>query len=102
VNGRKQAFLNAVQTSGGTNATRIYALMQVEKPDALSSVFGDDDATPDEGKMKSLIKQVQVDYPEYFGTSGAGSPSNSNGVAPTSQQQTEKTVQQMTAKFGKM
>jgi alanyl-tRNA synthetase len=98
---RKQAFLKATRDSGGSNPDDLFILVQAKHQSEFVSVFGDD-AIPDESKMKTFMKQVQSSFPAYFGTSGAGSPSNSNGVAPTSQQETEKTVQQMTAKFGKM
>jgi hypothetical protein len=98
---RKQAFLEAVRTNGGTNPDRVYALLHVEKPDAYTEVFGDD-VTPDDGKLKALIKQVQADYTEYFGTSGAGSPSNAQGIAPNSVQEHQQSMREMTRKFRKL
>jgi hypothetical protein len=98
---RKQAFLEAVRAGGGTNPDRVYALLQVEKPNDYTAIFGDD-ATPDDGKLKALIKQVQADYTEYFGTAGAGSPSTANGIAPNSQQENEKSMRELTRKFRKL
>lgn len=97
---RKQTFVSAIRDNGGSNPERVYALLQVEKPDDYKSIFGEG-ATPDDNKLKALIKQVQADYPEYFGTQGAGSPSNAQGIAPNSQN-TEDLERQMKKKFGKL
>lgn len=97
---RRSVFENALTASGSTNAKRVYTLLQLDKPNDFASVFGDD-ATPDDNKLKSLIKQVQADYPEYFGNPGAGSPSNGNGVAPNSQN-TDDIQKQLKKRFGKL
>lgn len=98
---RRNVFEGAVTASGGNNARRVYALMQLEKPADFAAVFSED-ATPDDGKLKALIKQVQSDYPEYFGSAGAGSPSNAGGMAPTVQKVTEDTKKEIEKKFGKL
>jgi hypothetical protein len=97
---RRNVFESALTASGSSNAKRVYTLLQLDKPTEFLSVFGDD-ATPDDGKLKALVKQVQADYPEYFGNPGAGSPSNSNGVAPNSMNNDE-VAKQIRKKFGKL
>lgn len=97
---RRNVFESAITASGGTNAKRLYMLVQAEKGTEFTALFGDD-ATVDDGKLKAFVKQVQADFPEYFGNSGAGSPSNSNGVAPNSQNNDEL-AKQLKKKFGKL
>jgi hypothetical protein len=97
---RRNVFESALTASGSSNAKRVYTLLQLDKPTEFLAVFGDD-ATPDDGKLKALVKQVQADYPEYFGNPGAGSPSNSNGVAPNSMNN-EEVAKQIKRKFGKL
>jgi hypothetical protein len=82
--GRKVAFNEAIRESGATNASDLFVLMQTNMQDTFSGVFEDGQTTPDVGKMKVFIKEVQNKYPMYFGTAGAGSPSNASGVNPTS------------------
>lgn len=82
-NGRKQAFLKAVADGGGSNADDLFILVNAKRANDFTAVF-DEDTSPNEAKMKQFIKQVQNDFPTYFGTSGAGSPSNNNGVARSS------------------
>jgi hypothetical protein len=95
---RRSAFESAV---GGNNPKRVYALIQLEKPADFAAVFGED-ATPDKGKLDALIKQVQADYPEYFGAAGAGSPSNAGGVAPTAQKPIEDARKEIQKKHGSL
>lgn len=90
---RRNIFEAAIASSGGNNPKRVYTLLQLEKPNDFLAVFGDD-ATADEGKLKALIKQVQADYPEYFGSKGAGSPSNANGDAPKAGEEAKRQVAQ--------
>jgi hypothetical protein len=99
---RRSAFESAVTAGGGNNAKRVYALLQMEKPDDYLSVFAADSAAPDDAKLKALIKQVQTDYPEYFGAPGAGSPSNAHGIAPNVQQKVEEAKQDVEKKFGRL
>ena len=61
--------------------------MQAEMANMFDAVFDDGSTSPDEGKMKALVKEVQTKFPMFFGTAGAGSPSNNGGVNPTSKQQ---------------
>lgn len=99
---RRNVFETAVTTNGGTNAKRLYMLVQAEKPTEFTALFGDD-ATPDDSKLKAFIKQVQADFPEYFGTQGAGSPSASGGIAPTSlQRATEDAKKEIEKLHGKL
>jgi hypothetical protein len=99
---RRGVFETAVTSNGGTNAKRLYMLVQAEKGNEFTALFGDD-ATSDDSKLKAFIKQVQADFPEYFGTQGAGSPSASGGIAPTSlQRATEDAKKEIEKKFGKL
>lgn len=99
---RRGVFESAITANGGNNAKRVYALLQMDKPDDFLSVFGDG-AIPDDAKLKALIKQVQADYPEYFGNPGAGSPSAAHGINPTSAQRaTEEAQAEIDKRFGKL
>ncbi len=80
---RKVAFNEAIRESGATNASDLFVLMLSKMQDSFNGVFEDGQTTPDDGKMKAFIKEVQNGYPMYFGTAGGGSPSNNNGVSPS-------------------
>lgn len=97
---RRNVFESAITASGGTNAKRLYMLVQAEKGTEFTALFGDD-GTVDDGKLKAFIKQVQADFPEYFGNAGAGSPSNAHGFAPNSQN-TSEIEKRLKKKFGRM
>jgi hypothetical protein len=97
-NGRKQAFLKAANDSGGQNLDDLFILVQASMNSDFESVFGDD-ALPDEGKMKKFIADVQKAKPAYFKSSGAGSPSTSNGIAPRSTDNTEQAAEEWLRKL---
>ncbi len=97
-NGRKQAFLKAVGNSGGQNADDLFILVQAKHGNDFVSVFGDD-STPDDKKMEAFIKQVQGSFPTYFGSAGAGSPSNAQGVAPNQADFTEEAMKAWRSKL---
>lgn len=96
---RKQAFLKAVRSSGATNEDDLFILVLAKQSDEFNKVF--DGTTADEKQMKAFIKQVQGDFPAYFGSAGAGSPSNSGGELP-SPHQDEKTMKEMVKRFGRI
>lgn len=101
--GRKSAFADAIRQSGSDQSNHLYVLMQAEMADMFNAVFDDGSTTPDDGKMKALVKEVQTKFPMFFGTAGAGSPSNNGGVNPTSKQQSFEDAQRETIeKYGKL
>lgn len=98
--GRRGAFNEAVRAGGSNNEAHLFLLMQAEMGPMFSSAFEDGASVPDDAKMKAFIKEVQTKFPMYFGTAGAGSPSNASGVNPPSNLETiEKAEREMTGKF---
>jgi DNA repair exonuclease SbcCD ATPase subunit len=79
---RKSAFLKAIQANGGKNEDDLFILVTAKFAEAYENVF--DGATPKDSALSKFVKDVQTAFPAYFGSSGAGSPSNAQGVAPTS------------------
>ena len=77
---RRASLLDAIRTSGGSNESQLYILVNASMQDEFTGIFDGDSTSPDDGKLKAFIKTVQSKFPMYFGTAGAGSPSNQDGV----------------------
>lgn len=65
------------------NPNRVLALMTVEKPEMVKAVMKEDGSIDDKA-LASLVTTAKGEYKEYFGVSGAGSPSNREGHNPGS------------------
>lgn len=98
---RRDAFLKAVRASGGRDVEDLHILVEAKHRDDYLAVF-DDEAKPDDGKMKSFIKQVQSDHPAYFGSAGGGSPSNADGQTPRGSGLTPDIQQAIRQKHGRL
>lgn len=99
---RREVFLKVVRDNGGHDEDDLYILVTAKHGEDLNAVFGENEATADEAKLKSFIKQVQSDHPAYFGTASAGSPSNAGGIAPNSPEVDNEMRRTMTKKFGRL
>lgn len=97
---RKAVFLDAVTQSGGKDVARLFVLVNAELGDQFDSLFETDGTTADDKQLAAFIKDVQGKFPLYFGTSGAGSPSNENGISPNANPMKE--AERMTKKFGRL
>lgn len=97
-NARRNAIVNAVQKAGATNADDLFILVNAKKGQKIESLFKDGEASDDE--LTAFIKEVQSDFPTYFGIAGAGSPSNAGGVPPTTKAKALEQAQREARKFG--
>ncbi len=94
---RRGIFADAMRKNGGSDESELYILVQAGMQDDFTAIFDDGDTKADEAKLNAFVKTVQSKFPKYFGTSGAGSPSNSNGVNPTSGIEAIKQAEQETS-----
>ena len=99
--GRKIAFNDAVRKGGANNVQDLFLLMTSQMGDSFGLVFADESTMPDDSKMTTFIKEVQQKFPLYFGTSGGGSPSNSDGLSPTQADLVKEAEQEYTKRLRK-
>lgn len=76
----------ALRAAGGQDVDQLRILLRAKDGELVQSLFGDDNAQADDKKLSAFIKQVQANYPRYFGIADGGSPGTSGGVAPVSRQ----------------
>lgn len=88
-NARQQAFLKAATSRGGKSVDDLFILVQAKHSDDFLGVFAED-GSADDKKMEKFIADIQKSFPSYFGSAGAGSPSNEGGVAPNEADFTEE------------
>ena len=79
---QKSVLSAAITKSGGQDIKELFILIDATKADDIAALFDDNNETSD-SKMDAFVKQLQADYPRYFATAGAGSPSNAGGIAPS-------------------
>ena len=88
--GRGNAFKDAVRKAGSDDGDNLILLVQAKMGDMFDAVFDDGETEANEDKMDALVKEVQSKFAMFFGSSGAGSPSNNNGVARSSADMTKE------------
>lgn len=101
---RKGTIETALQQAGTKDAKRLFVLLQAEKSGELNSLFGEGEKSgiADADKLKAFVKQTQTDYALFFGSMGAGSPSNAGGQSPNAIKTTEEAQAEINKKFGRM
>jgi hypothetical protein len=93
LNERKRTTFEAVAKSAGVKqADDLLILVKAKKQAEFDALFDDNGATTDD-KMKAFLKDVQTVFPAFFGAQGAGSPSNSGGMSPTTLAQASDELQ---------
>lgn len=101
---QQSALRRALQDANAKDVDNLLILANAKHADDISGAFKTDDPTAaDDGKMKALVKQIASDLPSFFGTAGAGSPSNAGGVSPLSAERAEDEArQEINRKFGRL
>lgn len=96
------ALRNALQAMNAKDMDNLLILVNAKHKDSIPSVFAEDNPThADEKRMEALTKQIANDFPVYFGSSGAGSPSNAGGTSPLTYERAQKEAQtEIQKKFG--
>jgi DNA-binding transcriptional MerR regulator len=99
---RRRVIESALSKGGANDVDNLSILVNAKLEDKISAVFGEDNA-PDDKALTAFVKDVQAAFPAFFGTAGAGSPSNAGGISPTSKAKAEQEAQaEIARKFGKI
>lgn len=77
---RQSAILNALKEA--KKPSDVLILVNARFTEDVAGVMSDDGAL-DEKALKSLVEKVKKEWPDQFGSSSPGSPSNAGGKVPT-------------------